>query len=65
VIHDFIAKLKSNPGELEFLGDGTQSKSYLHVDDWVGGRREGMDRGRQGDAAGRLEDRGVIDIPLM
>jgi UDP-glucose 4-epimerase len=35
VIYDFIAKLKKNPKELEILGDGTQSKSYLHVDDCV------------------------------
>jgi UDP-glucose 4-epimerase len=35
VICDFIAKLKRNPKELEILGDGTQSKSYLHVDDCV------------------------------
>jgi UDP-glucose 4-epimerase len=35
VICDFIAKLKRNPKQLEILGDGTQSKSYLHVDDCV------------------------------
>jgi UDP-glucose 4-epimerase len=35
VICDFIAKLKKNPKELEILGDGAQSKSYLHVDDCV------------------------------
>jgi UDP-glucose 4-epimerase len=35
VVYDFIAKLKKNPKQLEILGDGTQSKSYLHVDDYV------------------------------
>jgi len=35
VIVDFIKKLKANPHELEILGDGTQKKSYLHVDDAV------------------------------
>lgn len=35
VIGDFIQKLKKNPNELEILGDGTQNKSYLHVDDCV------------------------------
>jgi UDP-glucose 4-epimerase len=37
VIFDFITKLKLNPGELEILGDGKQSKPYLHVSDCVDG----------------------------
>jgi len=35
VILDFIKKLKANPKELAILGDGTQSKSYIHVSDCV------------------------------
>ncbi len=35
VIYDFIMKLKNNPKELEILGDGTQAKSYLYVDDCI------------------------------
>ena len=35
VIYDFIRKLVVDPSELEILGDGTQSKSYLLVDDCV------------------------------
>ena len=35
VIHDFLQKLQRNPSELEILGDGTQRKSYLYVDDCV------------------------------
>jgi len=35
VLHDFVKKLRSNPGELEVLGDGRQTKSYLHVSDCV------------------------------
>ena len=35
VIYDFIMKLKRNPKELEILGDGTQRKSYLYVDDLI------------------------------
>jgi UDP-glucose 4-epimerase len=37
VIYDFIHKLKNNPSELEILGDGTQEKPYLWVEDCVEG----------------------------
>jgi UDP-glucose 4-epimerase len=37
VIFDFIHKLKRNPNELEILGDGTQEKPYLSVEDCVEG----------------------------
>jgi UDP-glucose 4-epimerase len=36
VAYDFIRKLRRNPRRLEILGDGTQSKSYIHVSDIVG-----------------------------
>jgi len=35
VIYDFVMKLRKDPRQLEILGDGTQTKSYLHVDDCV------------------------------
>ena len=35
VICDFVANLKQNSKRLKVLGDGTQSKSYIHVDDCV------------------------------
>jgi len=35
VIHDFTDKLRTNPSELEILGDGNQKKSYLLVDDCI------------------------------
>jgi UDP-glucose 4-epimerase len=31
--YDFIRRLANDPSELRILGDGTQSKSYIHVDD--------------------------------
>jgi UDP-glucose 4-epimerase len=34
-IIDFVAQLTSNPESLKVLGDGTQRKSYLHVEDCV------------------------------
>jgi UDP-glucose 4-epimerase len=35
VIYDFIQKLQTNSGELEILGDGNQTKSYIYVDDCI------------------------------
>lgn len=35
VIHDFLQKLRKNPGELEILGDGSQKKSYLYIEDCI------------------------------
>jgi UDP-glucose 4-epimerase len=35
VIYDFIMKLRKNPHELEILGDGSQRKSYLWIEDAV------------------------------
>src|SRR3989338_6063613 len=37
VVSDFIHKLRQNPNELEILGDGKQSKSYMLVDDCIAG----------------------------
>lgn len=33
--YDFLRRLKKNPKELRILGDGTQSKSYIYVEDIV------------------------------
>lgn len=32
---DFLRKLKANPGKLAVLGNGRQSKSYIHVEDVI------------------------------
>jgi UDP-glucose 4-epimerase len=44
VIIDFIKKLKNNPNELEILGDGTQTKSYIHIDDCIEGMLFGEEK---------------------
>jgi UDP-glucose 4-epimerase len=31
--HDFVRRLAADPARLRILGDGTQSKSYIHVED--------------------------------
>ncbi len=35
IVFDLVQKLKGNQNELEILGDGNQSKSYLHIADCV------------------------------
>lgn len=35
VTYDFVRKLRSNPNELEILGDGNQRKSFLYINDCV------------------------------
>jgi len=35
VVWDFVNKLRANPRELEVLGDGTQVRSYIYIDDAV------------------------------
>lgn len=37
VIYDFVKKLKKDPTRLEILGDGKQTKPYLHVSDLISG----------------------------
>ncbi len=37
VIYDFMRKLRANPSRLEILGDGEQSKPYMHVADLIDG----------------------------
>ncbi len=31
--YDFVRRLRNDPAQLRILGDGSQSKSYIHVDD--------------------------------
>ena len=47
VIFDFINKLRQNPKRLEILGDGSQQKPYLHVDDCIDGIIFGIEHSNQ------------------
>lgn len=44
IIWDFVHKLMENPLELEILGDGTQTKSYLTVNECVDALLFGLER---------------------
>ncbi|HLB26123.1 MAG TPA: NAD-dependent epimerase/dehydratase family protein [Dehalococcoidia bacterium] len=37
ILHDFVAKLRRDPAELEVLGDGKQEKNYFVVEDCIEG----------------------------
>jgi len=37
VIHDFVLRLQKDPTRLDMLGDGTQAKPYVHVEDCLDG----------------------------
>lgn len=47
VTHDLILKLRKNPKELEILGDGTQTKSYLHVSDCTTAMMVGLEKSKK------------------
>jgi UDP-glucose 4-epimerase len=46
VIYDFIRKLKADPTRLAMLGDGNQSKPYVHVEDCLDGMMFGQEHAR-------------------
>jgi UDP-glucose 4-epimerase len=48
VTYDFVRRLLDNPSELSILGDGSQSKSYIHVSDVVSAMLTLTDRGWDG-----------------
>lgn len=42
VIYDFVLRLQKDPSRLDMLGDGTQSKPYVHVEDCLDGMMFGQ-----------------------
>ena len=53
-LHDFLARLKSRPPALKVLGDGTQTKPYLHVAELIEAMRHVL--------AGAAERRNLFNI---
>lgn len=47
VIQDFVIKLMKDPSRLEMLGDGTQAKPYVDVDDCLDGMMFGRAHSRE------------------
>lgn len=46
VIHDFVLRLREEPAKLVVLGDGTQAKPYVYVEDCLDGMEFGVARAR-------------------
>jgi len=42
VIHDFVLRLREEPAKLTVLGDGTQAKPYVYVEDCLDGMEFGV-----------------------
>lgn len=65
VIHDFIKKLKTNPRELLILGNGQQSKSYLHVSDCVDGMLFGLENSKEMVNLFNLASSGACQVSMI
>jgi UDP-glucose 4-epimerase len=48
VVYDFVRRLLADPARLQIFGDGSQSKSYIHVSDVIDAMLLVAQRGRQG-----------------
>jgi UDP-glucose 4-epimerase len=51
VIHDFVLRLNEDPSKLRILGDGSQAKPYVHVDDCLDGMELGIERAPGGEVS--------------
>ena len=47
VIHDFVLRLRDDPARLVVLGDGSQAKPYVYVDDCLDGMEFGVAHARE------------------
>jgi UDP-glucose 4-epimerase len=43
-VYDFYHKLRNDPHRIDVLGDGNQTKSYMHIRDCVAGMLTGLER---------------------
>jgi len=62
IVGDFVNKLSTNPKELEILGDGTQKKSYLDVEDCVNAFLVGIRENHNGVATYNVGSEDQVDV---
>lgn len=65
VIYDFIHKLKKNPHRLQVLGNGTQKKSYLAVEDCIEGMLYGYENSKSPVNIFNLASQGVTSVEFI
>ncbi len=61
-IHDFVVRLLKKPERLEVLGNGTQKKSYLHIEDCISGMRFGFEKCKENFQVFNLASVGVTEV---
>ena len=64
-IHDFVVRLFKDPSQLQVLGDGTQRKSYLHVQDCIDGMLFGFERSERDFQCFNLASVGVSNVRFI
>lgn len=62
VVFDFVRKLQRNPDVLEVLGDGNQTKPYVHVSDLIDGIEFFLDRAVAGVNKVNMGPPDLIDV---
>ncbi len=64
-IHDFVLRLINRPERLEVLGNGTQRKSYLHVQDCMEGMIYGHRHSQEIFQCFNLASQGVTNVKFI
>ncbi len=64
-IHDFVLRLIRKPEQLEVLGNGTQRKSYLHVQDCIDGMIYGHRQSQEPFQCFNLASQGVTTVKFI
>lgn len=62
VVFDFVRKLRSDPTRLEVLGDGNQTKPYIHVADLIDGIQFFLERATSGVTRVNVGPPDLVDV---
>ena len=62
VVFDFIRKLQRDPSRLDVLGDGNQTKPYVHVSELIDGMSFFLERAAPGISRVNIGPRDLVDV---